>query len=268
MDWAHAKTDKALKHLEKELAIIYKGASKEIQAKIKEKYVQLEKGDTQGTRQQLLMLETLLKKLSIELSHTNKIAMDMLQGELERIIDFNYEYIYNFVLEELEQEGIDPSFNAINTDTMKEILRGDKYKHTAVTTLLNDKRIYRNLKRAMGQSYILGEGEVKRAKRIQNMLGIELYEAKRIARTENTKAESLARDSCMRDAINLGIEMQKEWVTCDDKRVRDTHKKIDGEIVDYDKKFSNGCDFPSIGGSAKEVINCRCTFVPVSRRFK
>ena len=268
MDKAHRKTDKELNKLEKELAIIYKGLSKEIQAKIKEKYVQIEKGDKPEARKQLKYIEQILLKVSIEQANLNKIAMEMLQGELERIVDINREFIYESVVDQLEEEGIDISFKTLNTDGLKEITKGDKYKKTAVTNLLNNKRIYTNLRRAMSQSYILGEGEVKRAKRIQKILGIELYEAKRIARTENTKVETLARDSVIRDAINLGSDFDKKWVTCKDKRVRDTHKKLDNEIVPYDKNFSNGCEFPGVGGSAKEVINCRCTFTPVSRRLQ
>lgn len=58
----------------------------------------------------------------------------------------------------------------------------------------------------------------------------------------------------------------KKWVTAGDEAVRETHRKIDGEVVRIDQKFSNGVDFPAGDGAPEEVINCRCTAYPIFRK--
>ena len=52
----------------------------------------------------------------------------------------------------------------------------------------------------------------------------------------------------------------KQWDAAMDKRTRDSHARVDGEIRELDEKFSNGLRFPGDPlGSAAEVVNCRCT---------
>ena len=47
-----------------------------------------------------------------------------------------------------------------------------------------------------------------------------------------------------------------------DNRTRHSHATLDGEVVDNDKKFSNGCRFPGDpNGPPTEIYNCRCTLV-------
>jgi hypothetical protein len=56
-------------------------------------------------------------------------------------------------------------------------------------------------------------------------------------------------------------EVEKEWVTQGDDRVRDEHAAMEGERVPRDDNFSNGLDYPS-------EPNCRCGVLlhPVRRR--
>lgn len=67
-----------------------------------------------------------------------------------------------------------------------------------------------------------------------------------------------------RQAIEQG-KTQKQWITMRDKRVRHTHAEVDGEVVGIDDIFLVGNSmmlFPkddSLGASAKEIINCRCS---------
>ena len=60
----------------------------------------------------------------------------------------------------------------------------------------------------------------------------------------------------------MGIEMQKEWMATLDSRTRHSHRRLDGETVEYDSEFSNGCRYPGDPkGKPAEVYNCRCTMV-------
>lgn len=82
-----------------------------------------------------------------------------------------------------------------------------------------------------------------------------------IARTEVLGAASFGQET----AISLSGGQKKEWVSSRDGEVRDSHEALDGEIVDVDESFSNGCRFPGDpAGGPEEVINCRCALVAVS----
>ena len=60
----------------------------------------------------------------------------------------------------------------------------------------------------------------------------------------------------------MGIKLKKEWLATLDGRTRHSHAMLDGEQVDNDKKFSNGCMFPGDpNGPSWEVYNCRCTLI-------
>jgi len=93
------------------------------------------------------------------------------------------------------------------------------------------------------------------------------HRAERIVRTESVRAANYG--------VNLGAddydyEVSKEWCAFNDDRTRDTHRHgsgVDGEMRDIGALFSNGLEFPGDPkGSAKEVINCRCTIAIVAKR--
>lgn len=88
------------------------------------------------------------------------------------------------------------------------------------------------------------------------------YRADRIARTETLTALSIGQAAAMKDAATVVPNLKKIWLTMDDDRVRDEHKSLDGDVVDWDKPFDNGLSFPrDPSGDAGSVINCRCTWV-------
>jgi phage portal protein BeeE len=57
----------------------------------------------------------------------------------------------------------------------------------------------------------------------------------------------------------------KEWLSQQDDRVRDSHQELDsGESIAMEAKFANGLMFPGDpDGDPAEIINCRCTLLPV-----
>jgi len=87
--------------------------------------------------------------------------------------------------------------------------------------------------------------------------------ADRIARTETIKANNGAR---IAEMGNNGIE-QHTWLSSRDNAVRDSHQKLDGETVLVGEPFNNGLNFPGDrAASAREVVNCRCTTIPVVKQ--
>lgn len=60
------------------------------------------------------------------------------------------------------------------------------------------------------------------------------------------------------------------WITQRDNKVRDSHERMDGKVIEIGGAFvfSDGTatQGPSLGGSASNAINCRCTIQAVRRR--
>ena len=57
---------------------------------------------------------------------------------------------------------------------------------------------------------------------------------------------------------------KKEWLATMDDRTRESHADLNGEVRELDKDFSNGLAYPGEpSGDPEEIINCRCTILPV-----
>jgi len=100
--------------------------------------------------------------------------------------------------------------------------------------------------------------------------------AETIARTETLSAVSLGQAAQMENSSEVIPGLKKVWINAGDDRVRGNpggiypdshanHWKLQGQVRDHDKEFSNGLMYPrdSNSGKAAEVINCRCTVLVV-----
>lgn len=80
-----------------------------------------------------------------------------------------------------------------------------------------------------------------------------------IARTETKFASSWANDTAAQES---GLELQKEWASGMDDRVRESHIDADGQRVAMGERFNVGgylLEYPGdASGPAEEVIMCRC----------
>lgn len=86
--------------------------------------------------------------------------------------------------------------------------------------------------------------------------------AVRTARTAVTSAQNAGRVDSYAAAEKMGIRLKKEWMATLDSRTRHSHARLDGEQVDSDGVFSNGCRYPGDPrGKPEEIYNCRCTLV-------
>ena len=90
--------------------------------------------------------------------------------------------------------------------------------------------------------------------------GLSRYRSMMIARTETHGAANAGADA---GARQTGLTLNKEWVASGDGRTRTAHAFADGQVVAMDKAFDVGGEmlmYPgAAGGSAGNVINCRCT---------
>lgn len=93
---------------------------------------------------------------------------------------------------------------------------------------------------------------------------IVAWRARLITRTELNKGAFAGRKLAADDSE---WEVEKEWVSAHDHRVRHSHRAVDGNVVDLDGKFAvstpkGGIDYMSGPGdptaSAANLCNCRC----------
>ena len=84
----------------------------------------------------------------------------------------------------------------------------------------------------------------------------------RTAGTAVTGAQNAGRMDSYVAAEKMGIKVRKEWLATVDGRTRHSHAMLDGEVVDNDEAFRNGCMFPGDpNGAPEETYNCRCTMI-------
>lgn len=123
------------------------------------------------------------------------------------------------------------------------------------------------LQNALDEGIKNGESISDIAKRIDNIYSFsEDFRSKRIAQTEIIGATNQGQLKAYDEA---GVK-QKKWLTAGDERVRDSHLAMNGQVVDLHQSFTSGLgakmQYPgdrSSGVDASEIVNCRCTVIPV-----
>ena len=98
------------------------------------------------------------------------------------------------------------------------------------------------------------------------MTGADEYAAKRIARTESTRIESIAKDEAAHEyRKESGKQVWKTWV-CTFHNSRDSHINLHGETVDLDDDFEaygGPMAYPGDGSRVgpEEICNCLCYMI-------
>lgn len=83
----------------------------------------------------------------------------------------------------------------------------------------------------------------------------------RIARTEGHRIQNEAALNAQHKAKDKGADIVKQWDSTLDGRTRPEHREADGQIRELDEPFDIGGEkmqAPGVGGSARNVCNCRC----------
>jgi SPP1 gp7 family putative phage head morphogenesis protein len=123
-----------------------------------------------------------------------------------------------------------------------------------------DDTVERQLRESLVEGLRGGESISQLQTRIQDVMSASRSRAATIARTETGTAFNSGRVEGMRQA---GVSKQ-EWLATKDSVTRDTHEALDGEVRAIDEAFSNGLRYPGDpSGLPEEIINCRCTVLPV-----
>ena len=100
------------------------------------------------------------------------------------------------------------------------------------------------------------------ARNIKNTTNVDYNKTLRIAKTEGHRIQCESAYNVQVRAKQKGATIVKQWDSTLDSRTRESHQKLDGEIVNVNEKFSNGLLYPGdSNGSASEVVNCRCALL-------
>ena len=90
----------------------------------------------------------------------------------------------------------------------------------------------------------------------------------RIARTEGHRIQNEAAINGQKEAKKKGADIVKQWDATLDGRTRPEHREADGQIRELDEPFDIGGEkmqAPGVGGSARNVCNCRCCLLQRAR---
>lgn len=100
------------------------------------------------------------------------------------------------------------------------------------------------------------------ARNIKNTTNVDYNKTLRIAKTEGHRIQCESAYNVQVRAKQKGATIVKQWDSTLDSRTRESHQKLDGELVKVDEKFSNGLLYPGdSNGTASEVVNCRCALL-------
>ena len=267
MDKAHTQTDKILLDIEKKLKASYSLAYKDVKKQLTEVVAKMELGAGLTANERYLLankydrLTKLAEEITIIINSANKEAVRIINGDLANIYTIN-----KGQAEELfAKYGVE--FSAINKTAVNQLVTESisPFDKLAIDNLKSSDTVLRALKQEFTTSIMTGESIPNMAKRIKGVTEKSLADSVRIARTETTKVENSARYEVGKQGEKLGFKMKREWVSTGDDRTRDAHADANGQQVDMDEPFTVGGEqlmYPgdtSLGASAGNTINCRCT---------
>ena len=286
VDEGHAETDELLEEVEKKLRKEYKQAYEETEKKL-EKYLsrfaskdekwkkdvaagKKTKAEHDEWRKGQMMMskrwEEMRNSLAQDYHNANAIAHSIVNGYTPDAYALNH----NYATFEVESGSmIDTSYTLYDRATVEMLMRDNPdllpKPGKSIESKSGEKKDIRwqegQIQSVTLQSILQGESIPNMAKRISREMGEENYaNAVRYARTAVTGAENAGRIDAYNRAVDLGIDMKKMWIATLDNRTRHSHREVDGEAIDVNDTFSNGCEYPGDpAGPPEEVWNCRCT---------
>ena len=193
----------------------------------------------------------------------NQTAAGIINGERRAVFQQNANYTA-YQIEKDTRGAV--NFGLYDSATVTRLLKEDKkllpeYK-------VNQEKDYkwnnRKVNNAVTQSIIQGESIDDLSKRLTHSLEAGNRSSMlNFARTAMTGAQNAGRVEAMHDAEDMGISVKKRWIATLDDRTRDTHRELDGQVVDVDEPFEvDGEEIMYPGDPNADpalVYNCRCT---------
>lgn len=118
------------------------------------------------------------------------------------------------------------------------------------------------MREVVGQMAIKGESRITIQKYIENNFVKDQKRAKFLARNES----SIAVTEYLKATYQENGSEEFKWIANLDERVRDDHRKLHGTVHRYDNPPIID-ERTGTRGMPGEFYNCRCTFVPIFKKF-
>lgn len=287
-DYAHEWTDKQLEELEKRVAAVYRQASEEMKQKLEKWYKdferldkqkaalaeagKLEKADYLAWRKGKMVdsgrLKALVDTLTKDFVNSDKIAMQIVRGDLTDVYALNA----NYAAYKIEQDtGLGLSWTLYDHSTVERMIREepDVLPLPSVNIPVDEQWNRKHLNNAITQGILQGESIPHIADRLQRILGMDRTAAVRSARTATTAAECAGRQDTYQRAKGMGIQLKKQWLATLDGKTRHAHRMLDGQTVDVEESFQvDGYKLKCPGDPSAPgylIYNCRCTMISVDK---
>ena len=289
MDEGYELTERELLTLEKRIAKVYREAGKELQETIDAYFEKFKERDekmkaligkevngkewTEADYQQWRLnqigrgkrYEALRDRVAERVTKANETAVAYTNDATPGIYSLNR----NFGAYTIEKVAGDIGFDFWDEQTVKRLITENP---ELMPFYPPERAVKRGIDLAWGKKQITASvtSSILQGKSIKHMaddlqtrlVTMNRDSAIRTARTAVTGAQNAGRMDSYFAAEKMGIKCRKEWMATLDGRTRHSHAMLDGEVVDNNKKFSNGCRFPGDPqGRPEEIYNCRCTLV-------
>ena len=259
----------------RELKQVYKKAKEDVEERIRQLSSRTDMENIQSIIYQKKYQEALKKQLDDVLDKLNTSQYDTISEYLHGC----YETGYIGTMYDLQHQGIPITVpinqkkvvTAIQTDTK---LSSRKYRGNPLKGRLEEdighlKTVIRaELSRSVANGASWNELAVKIAKGMNNPFDKAYRNALLIARTEGHRVQQTAQLEACHTAKDKGADVVKQWDSTLDGKTRPEHRKADGQIRELDEPFDvwgEKMDAPAVGGSAKNVCNCRCGLLQRAR---
>ena len=244
------------------LEVVYERAKKDCEQKIRELSARTDLENLQSIVYQKEYQQMMVDQLEAML-------YDLHEGQFTTIADYlEQSYINGYVgmFYDLQSTGI-PLVIPIQQDQVVKALKTNSklssglYKRLGEDVDYLKRSIRAELSRGISSGSSWNEMALRIAKGMNSPFRKAYNNAIRIARTEGHRIQNEAALDGQHEAKKKGADIVKQWDSTLDGRTRDEHRECDGQIREIDEPFDVGGEkmqAPGIGGSAKNVCNCRC----------
>lgn len=159
---------------------------------------------------------------------------------------------------ELQSQGVPLAF-PINQEQVAAAIQHETKLSDTLFKSFDKKELQKKIASEISRGFSTSATFAEISRNVASYANISKNNAKRIVRTEGHRITETAAHHAQEKAVDRGADLVKIWDASLDARTRDSHVKVDGEIREVKKRFSNGLMYPGdSAGKASEVINCRC----------
>ena len=249
---------------------VYEQTKKDCEQKIRELSARTDLENLQSIIYQKEYQQLLVDQLE-------SILYDLHEGQFTTIADYLQEsYVngYTGVYYDLSKTSGIPLVIPIRQDLVVKAVQTDSKLSSNLYTRLGEdvnylkRSVSAELSRGVASGSSWNEMAVHIAKGMNSPFKKSINNAIRIARTEGHRIQNTGALDGQSAAKKKGADILKQWDATLDGRTRPEHQEADGQIRETDEPFDVGGEkmrAPGVGGSARNVCNCRCCLLSRAR---